>query len=364
MSIIKTYKRKLILTENQEKQLRSWIGACRVVYNLGMEVKIANYKATGKALHKYALSKQLPALRKEISWINDVPAQCLQVCIERLDYAYKMFFRNWSKGAGYPKFASKRTFKSMGFKSVSILGSFLKLPKIGLLKMRQDSGIIGIPTIANIVIEPTGIFACIVCKDVPPKFMSENQAIGLDMGISHFCIDNNGSLISNLRHFKKYEQRLRIECRSLARKKKGSKSWHQQAHKLALIHHTIANVRRDFLHKESTKIAKANSIVFVEDLNIKGLSKNTNLSKHILDCGWGIFIRMLEYKTKVVKVNAKYTSQMCHECGAIDRNSRISQSNFVCTKCGHKAHADVNAAKNILSKGIALNRQREAIACA
>ena len=91
------------------------------------------------------------------------------------------------------------------------------------------------------------------------------------------------------------------------------------------------------------------------------MARNTNLSKHILDCGWGMFRNMLEYKTNVVRVNPKYTSQTCNECGKKDAKSRISQSEFVCVNCGHIENADVNAAKNILGKGIAVNRKREAV---
>ena len=192
----------------------------------------------------------------------------------------------------------------------------------------------------------------------------ESQVIGLDMGISHFVIDSNGNFVSNPKHFKKYEDKLRIENRSLSRKKKGSNRWKKQAKKLSLLHHKIASVRKDFLHKESTVIAKNYRTVYLEDLNIKNMSKNKNLSKHILDCGWGMFRIMLEYKTNVIRVNPKYTSQTCNECGEKDAKSRLSQSEFVCISCGHVSHADVNASKNILSKGIALNRKREVLACA
>jgi putative transposase len=130
-----------------------------------------------------------------------------------------------------------------------------------------------------------------------------------------------------------------------------------------MLHHKIGNVRKDFLHKESTKIAKENTVVYLEDLNIKAMVRS-RLSRHILDAGWGMFRTMLEYKTTVVKINPKYTSQTCNECGSKDALSRISQSQFKCTNCGHEANADVNAAKNILGKGIALTRQREALACA
>ena len=102
----------------------------------------------------------------------------------------------------------------------------------------------------------------------------------------------------------------------------------------------------------------------MEDLNIKGMSKNKNLSKHILDCGWGIFKQLLSYKAMVVLVDPKYTSQTCSVCGCKDSANRISQSNFVCKSCGAEFNADYNASKNIKSKGIALMREREMLVCA
>lgn len=362
--MIRTHKRKLILTKEQSNRIASWVGACRVIYNLGMEIKIAAYKSTGKSVSSYDLMKQLPELKKEYDWVKDVPSQTLQSSLDRLETSYKNFFRTFKKGGGFPKFAKKRKFKSILFKSVSVDGNNVALPKIGSLKMFKDSEIKGTPKTAQIIKEPTGYFICIQCENVPLRFVSENQTIGLDMGLSHFCIDSNGGFIPNPKHFKKYERRLRVENRSLARKKKGSNSWNKQCKRLATLHHTIGNVRRDFLHKESTKIAKANSFVYVEDLNIKGMTRNSNLSKHILDAGWGIFRDMLSYKTEVIRVNPKYTSQTCFECGMVDSKSRLTQSEFVCTNCGHISNADVNAAKNIKRRGTALDRKRESIGCA
>lgn len=361
----RTYKRKLILTKAQEQRLRSWIGSCRVVYNLGLQIKIDSYNKLGKSIHKYALMRQLTELRSEIDWINDVHVGVLQNSIERMDNSFANFFRTCKNGGGFPKFASKRTYKSISFKKVlSIKDDRIKLSKIGFIKIFKDNPILGIPKTATIKIEPTGFFISIFCENVPAKFESENQAIGLDMGITKFCTDSNGIFIDNPKHFKVYERKLRIENRSLSRKKLHSKGWYKQAKRLSSLHHKIANVRKDFLHKESTKIAKVNSMVYLEDLNIAGMVKNKNLSKHIIDCGWGQFRTMLSYKTNVIAINPAHTSQKCFECGSIDKKSRISQSDFVCTSCGNVSHADVNAAKNILSGGTALTRQREALACA
>ncbi len=363
--MIRTYKRKLILTKAQENRLRSWIGACRVVYNLGMEIKNTTYKATGKSISQYSLEKQVTELRKEIDWVNDVPYDSLSDSLKRLDLSYKNFFRTFKSGGGYPKFASKKIYKSISFRNcISIRGNYIKIPKIGFVKMFKDSIVLGEIKNATIKIEPTGFFICIQCDNVPVKFVSENQTIGIDMGLSHFAVDSNGCFIENPKHFKKYEKQLRIENRSLARKKKGSNRWKKQAAKLALLHHKIGNVRKDFLHKESTILAKANSTVFMEDLNIKGMSKNGSLSKHILDAGWGIFKTMLEYKTEVVKVDPKYTSQQCNVCGHTSKENRKYQSQFECVSCGHKDNADLNASQNIKSKGITLSRERESIDCA
>jgi len=361
-----TYKRKLILTKNQEKQISSWIGACRVVYNLGLEIRTTAYRNTQQSVSCFDLIKQLPTI-KEIEWIKDVPSQTLQSAIERLDTSYKNFFRTCHTGGGFPKYAKKRKYNSILIKDVTVLeNNKIKIPKIGTLKMFKDAPIVGIPKTATIKREPTGYFVSIVCTEVSKNIQNtdESQVCGIDMGVAYFCVDSNGNFIENPKHFKKYEDRLRVENRSLSRKKKGSNRWKKQAKSLSVFHHRIANVRKDFLHKESTKLAKQYHTVCVEDLKIANMVRNTNLSKHILDCGWGMFRTMLEYKTNVVRVNPKYTSQTCNECGIKDTVSRISQSEFACTSCGHTTNADLNASKNILSKGIALNRKREAVACA
>lgn len=359
-----TYKRKLILNKAQQERIDSWIGCCRLIYNMGIEIRKECWKNHQTTIHKFELIKQLKDL-KDIDWVADVPSRTLSHAIDRMDNAYQKFF----KGEGYPKWAKKKKYKSIEFdqsasNALRIENNRIRLHKIGFLKMVKDSEIKGEIKTAIIVREVTGYFVCITTDAVKSiQCQDENQILGIDMGVTNFCVDSNGVFISNPKHFEQYEKQLRIENRSLARKKKGSNSWKRQVHKLALLHHKIANVRKDFLHKESTKIAKANHTVILEDLNISNMVKN-NLSKHILDAGWGLFRKMLTYKTNVVAINPKFTSQTCNDCGVKDAKSRISQSKFVCTSCGTESNADANAAKNILGKGITYLRQREALACA
>lgn len=374
-----TYKRKLILTKEQTARLNSWIGSCRVVYNLGLEIRIAAYKNNQQAVSMYDLQKQLTTI-KDIDWIKDVPAQSLQNAIERLDNAYKKFF----SGGGFPKWANKKHYKSILFKSVGVDKNEVTLPKIGKLKMFKDAVILGMPKTATIIKEPTGYFVCIT-TDINKNIQNndENQIVGLDVGVSQLYVSSNGEFVHNPKHFKNYERKLRIANKSLSRKKKLSSNWKKQVNNVAKLHHKIANCRKDFLHKESTNIAKQYHTVILEDLKITNMTKKakpkkdekgnyiknnaaakSGLNKSILDCGWGMFKTMLEYKTNVLKINPKYTSQTCNECGVKDAKSRVSQSKFKCSNCGHETNADLNASKNIEGLGKAVVRQREAIACA
>jgi putative transposase len=283
----------------------------------------------------------------------------LQAVLERLDNSYQVFF----KGGGFPRWANKKRFRSIHLKSLAVSGHTITIPKMGAVRMFKDAPTEGTPKTAQIVLEPTGIFICIQCELPDQKLCGESQAaVGIDMGIVHFCILSDGTMIENPQHFLRHERRLRIANRSLARKKKGSNSWKKQAKRVALVHHQLANIRRDYLHKVSTQIARQYATVYVEDLNIQNMAKNRHLSRHILDCGWGMFCTMLSYKTTVIKVNPQYTSQTCNYCDVKDSKSRVSQSEFICTRCGHVSHADVNAAKNILSRGAALVRKRSALA--
>lgn len=354
-----TFKRKLILTKAQQSRIDSWIGACRVVYNMGLEIRIAAWRNKQQNVSKYDLMKQLTEIR-DIDWINDVSIGVLQNTIERLDVSYRRFF----KGSGFPKWKNKKTFKSIHFKPVLVKmeGNKVNMPKLRWLKFHKDSPVSGNIKTVSIIKEPTGYFICITTDAVKSiQNQDESQILGIDMGVAVFATDSNGGKIENPKHFKRYERKLRVEARSLSRKKKGGKNWRKQIIRLAGIYRKIGGMRRDFLHKESTKIAKANHTVILEDLNVAGLLKGT-LSKQISDAGWATFRTMLTYKTNVIAIDPKFTSQTCNDCGAKDSKSRQSQSKFVCTSCGVESNADENAAKNILGKGITYLRERKAIA--
>lgn len=360
MNLIKTYKYKLKLTKSQRQRVDSWIGTSRFIYNLALETKIHAYKSFGISINKFELMKQLTDL-KEFEWIKDVPSQSLQDVIERLDKAYQSFF----KGGGFPKWAKKDEYRSITLKGIKQSHNGFILPKLGYTKVFKDRMPDGELKTATIVKERNQYYISVTFESESKNLypVNENQVIGLDMGITYFLVDSDGCFVENPRHTKKYEKQLRIENRSLARKKKGSKSRQKQKLKLSKLYSKISNVRKDFLHKTSTKYIRENHVIVCEDLKVKNMIKFGNLSKHISDASWSEFYSMLRYKSVqndriFIQINPKYTSQKCSCCGHIAKENRLNQSKFRCVSCNHEQNADFNAAQNIKSEGIAFRLQR------
>ena len=183
--------------------------------------------------------------------------------------------------------------------------------------------------------------------------------------------DLNGEFLAPLNSFKKHAKSLKKQQKSLARKLKGSKNWLKQKNKISKKHIQIADARKDYLHKCSSKISKNHAIIILEDLKTGNMTRSakgtaekpgnrvkakSGLNRAILDQGWFEFSRQLEYKQhfsggKLVLVDPKYTSQKCPECGHISKENRKCQSLFSCTKCQYKNNADLTAALNVLAAG-------------
>ncbi len=380
--LLKTYKYKLKLSNSQQHKVDSWTGACRYVYNLAMETKIHAYKTYGLSISCFDLLNQLPDLKQEADWIKDIPAQTLQDAVERMDRAYKSFFR----GNGYPKWAKKGVYNSITLKSVKQKDNCFFLPKLGNVRYFNSRTI---PKnaklkIATITHELDGYYICVVFESTIPSFpYDQNQAVGIDWGVTHFLSSSDGQHIANPKYTKQFESQLRIEQRSLARKVKFSANWYKQKRRISKLQRKIGRVRKDFLQKQSSLLVASYDYIAAEKLKVKNMTasakgtaekhgkmvrQKAGLNKSILDAAPGMFFSMLDYKCqwqgkKFVQVDPKNTSRKCRVCGHTELENRKKEV-FFCISCGHKDHADVNAAKNILARAKASVRQREALACA
>lgn len=349
-----TFEFKIKTTNTLIEKFEQHLGITRLVYNLAKDTKETSF-SKGVRLSKFDLIKQLPELKKEFTWISDVHSQTLQGVIERLDKGYDKFFSDLNRGikTSKPKWAKKREWKSIEFKKSAVKYSsenLIEISKIGKIKFFKSREIYGNIKIVRVVNKADGWYLQIVTDYIKPK--SENQTeVGIDLGITHFVTTSDGEFIDSPKPLGKYLKQLRIENRSLSRKKKFSNNWYKQVERIKKLYLKISRIRKDFLHKTSTYLAKMYGVVIAEDLKVSKMVLDNNFSRSISDMSWGVFINLLEYKTTVVKVNPKYTSQECINCGYISKDNRLTQSQFVCTNCGLKENADLIASNNIKKRG-------------
>jgi putative transposase len=248
------------------------------------------------------------------------------------------------------------------------------MPKLGWVTIQSNRPLLGQVREVSITKDIDKWYVSIVALIEEPLPIHEHPstAVGLDMGVAKAVVDSNGAMLENQMFLAKSAKRLAKAQRDLARKVKGSENRKKAVEKVAKIYRKIRQQRNNFAHQVSHHYSKHFESVIVEDLKVsnmtrsakgdiknpgKNVAQKSGLNRNILDVGWGKIREQLKYKCdreggKLIAINPRYTSQTCSECGCIDKESRLSQSEFVCVACGHSENADVNAAKNILRTGL------------
>ena len=354
--MIRTYTYKIKPNKALEQKFEQHCGITRYVYNIAKECREEFFKK-GVKINYFDLSKQLTEAKKDFPFLKTVNSQTLQATLERLEDGYKKFFADIKKGnkTSKPKWASKKKWRSLPFKSIKATHNGFKLPSFGAVKVFKFKVPSGELRTATIVKEADGLYLKIVVRKEDVETNRENQSVvSLDMGIKFFMTTSDGEFVENPKHLFNYLKQLRIENRKLSRMKKGGSNFKKQVNVLQRLHQKVGRVRKDFLHKQSSYLANNYDVVVREDLEITKMIKTSGFAKHILDCSWGLFFEMLEYKTNVIKVNPAYTSQKCSKCGHTCKENRKTQSLFECVKCKHTDNADYNATLNLLQRGQSL----------
>lgn len=362
--MFKAYKYRIYPNTKQQLLIDQTIGVCRLVYNLGLEVKIRAWESFRICISGYDLKKQLPELKESYPWISEVDSQALQASILKLDNSFKGFF----DGKGFPKFKSKKgrqSFQCPGnVRKINWVKSTLTIPKIKnipILLSRRFEGKIKTVTISRTT--RGKYFASILVDneiELPVKEAALPDAtIGIDIGIKTFAVCSNGLSFEPNRYLKNSLKRLQCLQRRASRKKKGGNNRKKANKCVAILHERIANQRADYIHKITTGLIRdnqANTFV-IEDLNVAGMMKNRKLSQAISDVSFSEFRRQMQYKCDwygknlIVIDRFAPSSKRCSDCGTIKEDLTLADREWTCA-CGSHHDRDLNAAKNIKHFGL------------
>ncbi|MFM7190198.1 MAG: RNA-guided endonuclease InsQ/TnpB family protein [Microcystaceae cyanobacterium] len=358
------YRYRFYPTTEQQSKLSRLFGCCRVVWNdaLAFCRDSENLPKNGN-LQKQFITQAKQS--EERQWLGEVSNIPLQQSIADLGVAYGNFFASLKgkrKGIKVkpPKFKKRSGKQTARFRRGGFVLREHKvyLAKIGDVKVQWSRELPSDPSSVTVIKDCAGrYFLSFVVETQAVDIPAINDGVGIDLGIATFATFSDGQKVDAPKPLKKHLRKLRKAQRSLSRKQKGSKRRERARLKVAKIHAKITDTRSDFLHKLSTKVARENQSVALEDLNVSGMVKNRKLSRAISDLGWRQFRTLLEAKCSkyqrdfIVISRWEPTSQVCSCCGFRGGKLDLSVREWQCLNCETIHDRDVNAAVNIKVAG-------------
>jgi putative transposase len=358
------YQYRFYPTDQQKQNLARLFGCVRVVYNDALAIcKQSEKKPKSAELQKIVITQAKKTEAR--AWLSEVSNIPLQQYVADLETAFKNFF-DFCKGkrkgrkVGYPKFKKRTNSQSArltrgGF---SIKGGGVYLAKIGTVKPIWSRELPSPPSSVTIIKDCANrYFLSFVVEIEPVQIDAEHISIGIDLGIKTFAVMSNGEKAESP-SYKNLDRKVRKWQRKLARQLKDSNRRNKTRVQIAKLHNKIADTRKDFLHKLSTKIVNENQVIVLEDLNVSGMVKNRKLARAISQQGWYEFRVLCEAKSEKLgrefRVISRWepTSQVCADCGFKWGKVDLSIRSVLCLNCGTEQDRDFNAARNINKVGI------------
>lgn len=388
----RAYVFRLRPTARQHVALTACVDAHRELYNAALQERRDAWSHSRARINYGDQSAQLTAIRSvrpdQAVW----SFSSQQATLRRLNKSFQGFFRRVKAGqtSGYPRFKGRARFDSVEWPKDGDGARWLPehkrvyLQGIGQVKVTVHRAIVG--RVKTIQIKRQGRHWVLVlsCDEVPPNPQpATGRQAGIDVGIASFATTSNGEHIDNPRWGRVAAAELAAAQQRLARAKRGSSNRARLRETVAARHRKIANRRKDFHHKQARTLVSRYDLLVVEGLAIanmvrrpkpksdpdnpgqflpNGARGKSGLNRSISDAGWGQFVSILCAKAEDagriwIEVDPRHTSDGCEKCGYAARENRVSQTEFVCQRCSHRAQADEHAARNILRAGLALHAQ-------
>ena len=382
-------------TVKQAAALAACLEDHRQLYNAALEHRRTAYARAGVSVGYGDQSAELKHIRRD-----DPDGQgrwsfsSQQATLRRLDKAFGAFFDRVKAGRapGFPRFKGRGRFDTVEWpkdgdgcrwdsQPAHPSAAFVRLQGVGHVRVHRHRAVRGrVKTIA-VKREGSRWFLVLSCDEVPARPLPAAGAVaGIDLGVASLVTTSDGVHVANPRYLAATAGRLADAQRDLARKKRGSKRRRKQVARVAALHGKVRRQRLDHAHKAANALIRAYDVMAHEDLRITNMTRSASgtldapgrnvaakagLNRSIMDAGWGVFLTILSYKAEsagreLIAVNPADTSRTCARCGHCAAENRVTQAEFRCTGCGHAAHADVNAAVNILRAGLALRQAAEA----
>ncbi|MEU8512925.1 RNA-guided endonuclease TnpB family protein [Kitasatospora sp. NPDC048722] len=360
----RAFKFRFYPTDVQAAELSRTFGCVRLVYNKALAARSEAWTLRRERVNYNATSAMLTEWKKteDLAFLAEVSSVPLQQALRHLQGAFSNF---WLKRAKYPTFKSKK--KSRRSAEYTTSAFRYRDGRLTLAKMAEPLDIVWSrplpegqsPSTVTVSQDAAGRwFVSLLCDDRPSIPAPIRTAMGIDAGITSLVTLSTGEKITNPKHERADRERLARAQREHARKAKGSVNREKARRKVARIHAKIADRRRDFLHKLTTRLVRENQTVVIEDLAVRNMLKNRRLARAISDASWTELRSMLEYKAQwygrdLVTVDRWFpSSKLCSACGTIRATMPLNVREWTCD-CGTTHDRDVNAARNILAAGLA-----------
>ncbi|WP_433199497.1 IS607 family element RNA-guided endonuclease TnpB [Dactylosporangium sp. CS-047395] len=397
MRTLQGYRYALDLTPRQERAILQHAGAARFAFNwsLARVVAVMGQRAAERSYGipdaelTPAISWSYPAMRRAWNaakataapWWPECSKEAYNTGLEALARALK----NWSdsrlgkrrdRPMGFPRYKSRhRTAPSVRYTTGPIRiepdRRHVVLPRLGRLKLHESARKLarrleaGTARILSAAVRRNGgrwyVSVCVEVERAERAPARPRSVVGIDVGITNLAVLSTGEVVANPRHLQRSLQRLRTLGRGMSRKsgpawaagRPPSNRWRRARGRLAAAHARVANLRRDGLHKLTSRLARTHGTIVVEDLNVAGMLSNRRLARHIADAGFAPLRRQLTYKTewnggRLIVADRWYpSSKTCSGCGAVKTKLTLSERTYACEACGLRLDRDLNAARNL-----------------